>query len=316
MIGKINNDCRLDKIAGRILIVLTGPTAVGKTDVAIRLSQKYQGLVISADSRQVYKELSIGTAKPSQLEIKQGNMRLVNHISVTEPYSAGHFEKEALAVIEEAKTAGLLPILCGGTGLYIKAVCEGLDSFPLVPKSYVTAIEAELDAGNLEALLEEIGSKDPIALSKMEKQNRHRLIRILSIIRSSGKPYSSFLNKEKGVRQFKPVYIVLDLPRTELYDRINLRVLKMIEAGLIEEVKSLSDMRQLQALNTVGYSEVFSYLDGTISKEECIAQIQMNSRRYAKRQMTWFRNQMTAKHFSATDFNAICDYIDKQLITA
>lgn len=305
----------MDKIVDDILIVLTGPTAVGKTEVSIKLSQRYQGLIISADSRQVYKELSIGTAKPSPQEIEQGNMRLVDHISVQQPYSAGHFEKETLGIIDGALSKGHLPILSGGTGLYIKAVCEGLDSFPVVPKHYVKEIEEELEAGKMEELLTEIEEKDPISFSRMERQNRHRLVRILSIIRSSGQPYSSFLNKEKAERNFRPIYIVLDLPREELYARINQRVLKMVDSGLIDEVKGLRHLRDLQALNTVGYSEVFRYLDGTITKDECIAQIQMNSRRYAKRQMTWFRNQMQAERFSPQDFEGITRYIDSQLKT-
>lgn len=298
------------KIDEQYLVVLAGPTAVGKTALAISLSQELNGVIISADSRQVYKEMSIGTAKPTPAEIKAGNICMVDHVSVTEPYSAGIYAREALAAIAEVLKQGQLPILVGGTGLYIKAVCEGLDYFPAVPDQIILEIEKALVAGKIETLLEEIKVIDPGMYEKMDVHNHHRIIRILSIIRSTGKPYSGFLNQNKEPRNFKPIYIVLELPREELYERINTRVEEMVELGLFAEVKSLTHLRNLKALNSVGYSEVFRYLDGALTREECISEIQKNSRRYAKRQMTWFRNQMNGQHISPYEYELVLEYLN------
>lgn len=299
----------MSKIEENYLVVLTGPTGVGKTELAVRLSKDLNGSIISADSRQVYKELTIGTAKPSKEQIEQGPITLVDHTSVSEPYSAGIFEKEAIEAISVAQKNGKLPILCGGTGLYLRAVCEGLDEFPEVPESFLETIKSELKAGKAEQLKKEIEEKDPVAFAKMDKHNLHRVTRILSVIRCSGKTYSSFLDQPKTPRSFTPIYVVLERPREELYERINLRVLSMVERGLFDEVKSLLPLRELQALNTVSYSEVFHFLDGKFTKEKCISEIQKNTRRYAKRQLTWFRNQMKAEHFPPSDYEGIKNYI-------
>jgi len=303
----------LNKTDEQYLVVLTGPTAIGKTEMAIKLSQKLDGLIISADSRQIYKEMSIGTAKPTPEQIQNGNITLVDHVSVKESYSAGTFEKEALAVIEQAFLDSKLPILCGGTGLYIRAVCEGFDDFPDIPDTYTQALRDEVEASDLELLLKEIKDADPEYFEKLDKNNLHRVSRVLSVIRFSGKPFSSFLNQAKKPRSFKPIYIVLEQPREVLYEKINQRVHSMIEKGLIDEARSLLPLKDLPALNTVGYSEVFSFLEGNIDQEKCISEIQKNSRRYAKRQLTWFRNQMKARAFKPGDFVGIKNYVKKYL---
>ena len=292
----------------KYLIVLVGPTAIGKTKTAIALSQAVNGCIISADSRQIYKELSIGTAKPNPSEIKAGNIKLVDFKSVRDSYTAGNYEKDALLSINQAYEHGITPILSGGTGLYIKAVCEGLDLIPQVPIEISQLIEKALK-DNKTRVLVDFERADPISFSSVDKANDRRLIRMLGVMHLTGKPFSSFIDQPKIPRPFKPIYLKLERPREELYDRINARVLHMIDTGLVEEVISVLPFRHMRSLNTVGYSEVFKYLDGDYDLSRTIELIQQNTRRYAKRQLTWFRNQMDAHPFHPNDIEAIKKYI-------
>ncbi len=295
------------------IIVLTGPTAIGKTNIAMELVQNLDGYILSADSRQVYKELAIGTAKPSKEEIIQGKMELVDHISIHENYSAGTYMREALDLIEARADTGGPAILCGGTGLYIKAVCEGLDEIPKVSISIVKELNEELEYRGIELLQKELLDKDPTYHRNISIDNPRRVIRALSVIRQTGHPFSSFLSKDKVVRGFEPIYIVLDMDREQLYKRINTRVMQMIDEGLVNEVEKLLEFKSAQALQTVGYTEVFSYLEGKWSLDVAISEIQKNTRRYAKRQMTWNRNQLAAKYFHPQDLSAIIEYLKEQL---
>lgn len=288
---------------------MTGPTAIGKTDLALELVDYFDSFIISADSRQIYKELSIGTAKPSPEEIVKGKMELVDFVSVTEPYSAGLFMNQALPLIERAHQKGITPILCGGSGLYIKAVCEGLDPKPTVEESVIEELNLDLEQKGVSFLQEELEKKDPEYYSTADVENSYRVIRALSIIRQTGNTFSSYLNQPKTERNFIPIYIVLDMPREQLYGRIDERVIRMMEAGLLDEVKSVITHKNLQSLKTVGYTELFDYLDDKTKLNEAVSLIQRNSRRYAKRQTTWNRNQIKSTAFLPTEKSEIISEI-------
>ncbi len=292
----------------KYLIVITGPTGIGKTDLSIRINETFQTSIVSADSRQVYQEMFIGTAKPTAKEISEGNIKLVDHISVTEDYNVGLYEQEAIDVIAKDHHRNQFSIICGGTGLYIKIVCEGIDTYPDVPKDVIVNIEAELDNEGIESLQKRLKALDPVHYEKMDINNKHRLIRALSIIDHTGEAFSSYQSKRITERPFKIINIVLDDDRTEIYKRIEDRVDRMISNGLINEVESLLKFRTYNALNTVGYSEVFRYFDGDITKEFCISEIKKNTRRYAKRQLTWLRKYNPGKRFiqaSWTTYNKV-----------
>lgn len=297
----------------KYLIVITGPTGIGKTDLSIRLNEKFQTSIVSADSRQMYKEMSVGTAKPSKEEIAQGKIKLVNHVSVTENYNVGLFEQQALDLISKDHQNNPVSIICGGTGLYIKVVCEGIDKYPDVPKDIITNIENELENIGIESLQRRLLEKDPHHYEKMDINNKHRLIRALSIIDYTGEAFSSYQCKRIVHRPFKIINVVLDDDRTKIYKRIEDRVDRMIENGLIYEVESLTKYRAYNALNTVGYTEVFRYLDGDITKDFCISEIKKNTRRYAKRQLTWLRKYNLGKRFTSANYDNIIEYIERNL---
>lgn len=289
------------------LIIITGPTAVGKSTLLLELFKGNISPVLSADSRQVYKEMSIGTAKPSDDEIKALDLQLVNHWSIEEPYHAGLYEKQAMDIITPAFAQGQVPVQSGGTGLYLKAVAEGLDVIPAVNPETIAKLNRQA-TDDYPTLEHELETKDPIYFNQIESQNTHRVIRALSVIRETGQPFSSYLNK-KAPRNFETLYIVLERPREELYQRINLRVHKMIELGLEEEVRGLWAHRELKALQSVGYQELFKHMEGVYSLDEAISEMQKNSRRYAKRQMTWFRNQIDGKHFHPDEIDKVRETI-------
>ncbi len=297
----------------KYLIVITGPTAIGKTALTLQLNQKYNTSIISADSRQIYKELSIGTAKPTPSEIASGPIKLVDHISLADDYSVGHFEKEAMAIIAEDHMQGDISILSGGTGLYIKAVCQGLNEFPAVEKSIREALSSEYQEKGITTLQEKLKSKDPDYYHTVDIHNAQRLIRALSVIESTGKTFSSFLNQPLAQRPFDVISIILNQERDILYDRINQRVDKMITAGLLDEVESLLPYRHHNALNTVGYKEIFQYIDGELSREEAIEEIKKNTRRYAKRQLTWIRKYNDGRCFLPSDVDGVMAYIQNRL---
>jgi len=276
------------------LIVIAGPTASGKTALAIRLAQHYQTCIVSADSRQFYQELAIGTAKPSLEEQAGVKHYFIDSHSLENPLSASVFAEEALVVLaEEFKTKDTL-ILVGGSGLFIDALCVGLDKIPFNP-AVRNQLNDEMLQFGLEPLLTELHVKDPKYYQQVDRANATRIIRALEVIRNTGNTFSSYLETNtKEHRAFESHYFIINHPREILYARIENRVDQMVVSGLLEEVKSVTHLAHLQTLNTVGYSELFRYLQGEISLEEGIRLIKQNTRRYAKRQLTWFRRYSQA----------------------
>lgn len=293
----------------KYLIVLAGATGSGKTELSIRLAKSLQTVIISADSRQFYREMAIGTAKPTPEETNEIKHYFTDSHSIHEPLSVGGFEQSASQLLEELFETHQTVLLVGGSGLYIQALCEGLDEFPAVSPRVRTEVENKLKQYGIERLQEELKQKDPTYFETVDLHNPHRLIRAISIIRSSGQPFSSFLNQKKKPRPFRVLYLCLQRNRVELYDRINQRVDKMMEMGLLDEVKSLVNLKHLQALQTVGYQELFNYLSGEHSLETGIELIKRNSRRYAKRQMTWFRRNPQWFYFGSNQLIHVQHYL-------
>ncbi|MBL7817426.1 MAG: tRNA (adenosine(37)-N6)-dimethylallyltransferase MiaA [Saprospiraceae bacterium] len=275
--------------AKKKLIVIGGPTASGKTAYAIQLAKQHETEIISADSRQFYKEMSIGTAKPTPAELAQAKHHLIGNLSIHNSYSVGDFERDALAILNAIFEKKDVAIMVGGTGLYIRAVCEGLDEFPEVPLSIRQEFEDLFEKQGIEFLQKILQEVDYEYFTQVDIQNPMRLIRALSVWKVSGKPFSSFRSGEKVVRNFEPVYLALDWPREVLYDRINRRVDAMMTEGLLDEAQTLYPFRHLNALQTVGYTELFAHFDGQMTLTEAVDKIKQHSRNYAKRQMTWFR---------------------------
>lgn len=271
------------------LIVVGGPTASGKTALAIELAQQFGTEIVSADSRQFYKEMSIGTAKPTPHELAQAKHHFIDNLSIHDSYSVGDFERDALAVLKTIFEKNDTAIMVGGTGLYIRAVCEGLDEFPDVPPPIRQEFEAIFEKEGLEPLQKLLEEVDYKYFTEVDIHNSVRLIRALSVWKVSGQPFSSFRSATKVERDFEPVFKTIDLPRPVLYDRINRRVDIMMSEGLLEEARQLYPFKHLNALQTVGYTELFAHFDGQLTLEEAVDKIKQHSRNYAKRQTTWFK---------------------------
>ncbi len=297
----------------RTLICVVGPTAIGKTTLAIKLANAFSTEIISADSRQFYKEMSIGTAVPSNEELGAAKHHFIQNISVFDNYSVGDFERDALSSLEKIFKINPIAVMVGGSGLYVDAVVEGLDKFPEVSPDIRQQLNTELDEIGIESLQMELKENDPSYYEKVDIQNPHRLIRALEIYRGTGKPYSSFLKRESVKRSFKTIFIGLVAERETIYSRINQRVDQMIINGLVEEAINLYPHRELNALQTVGYRELFDYFDGKLTKEEAISEIKKNTRRFAKRQNTWFKKNESIHWFDyQTDFTVITDSIKEK----
>lgn len=292
------------------LLVIVGPTAVGKTAVAVQLAQRFGTEVVSADSRQVYREMEIGTAKPSATERATVPHHFVDCLSVADDYDAGRFGEEALAVVERLFRSHPFVVVCGGSGLYIKAMLEGFDDMPEVPAAVREEVTHDYRLHGLQGLQAELMDKDPDYYEVVDRQNPQRLMRALEVIRHTGKPFSSYHRKEKRELPFNVVKIGLELEREELYRRIDARMDAMIHAGLFDEAKVLFPQRHLPALQTVGYQEIFGFLEGSYDREEAIRLLKRNSRRYAKRQLTWFRRDPEIKWFHPDQLNAIVAYVE------
>lgn len=275
--------------ADKTLYVICGPTAVGKTDLAIELAEKFQTEIISADSRQLYREIPIGTAQPTAEQLNRVKHHFIADRSLEEDYNAGMFERDALKLLDQLFAKYDSVVCCGGTGLYIKALCDGLDDLPEADEELRNQLTERLEAEGLASLQQQLQQLDPVHYAKMDVQNPQRVIRALEVCLSTGKPFSSFHGGEKVQRPFKVVKIGLELPREELYGRINKRVDMMMESGWLDEAKAVFEKRHLNALNTVGYKELFAHLDGKMTLQEAIEKIKTNTRRFAKRQMTWFK---------------------------
>ena len=293
-----------------LLICVVGPTSIGKTTLAIEITKAFSTEIISADSRQFYKEMKIGTAVPSSEELAAVPHHFIQNKSIFDDYSVGDFEKEALLKLDELFKKHPVLVMVGGSGLYVDAVVNGLDSFPEVASEIREQLNDELLANGIESLQKELKEVDPVYFHKADIQNPHRVIRALEIYRSSGKPYTSFLKKTESDRPFETHYIGLTADRKLVYDRINQRVDLMIASGLIDEATSLRPHQELNALQTVGYRELFQYFEGKFTKEEAIEEIKKNTRRFAKRQGTWFRKNKQITWFDyATQPSEIIDTI-------
>jgi tRNA dimethylallyltransferase len=294
------------------LICIVGPTAIGKTNLSIELANCFSTEILSADSRQFFKEMEIGTAVPSQNELSQAKHHFIQHISIKADYNVGQFQKEAMEVLDTIFKIQSKAILVGGSGLYQKAVTEGLDLFPEIPLNIRLSIENLLNSEGLEVLQSMLKKKDPEYYKQIELSNPRRLTRALEVIEASGKPYSTFLNQAKPERSFNSIKIGLDAPREIIYNRIEKRIDKMIANGLVEEAESLHPFKHLNALQTVGYKELFSHFEGKATKNEAISEIKKNTRRFAKRQLTWFKKDPQIKWFDyETSRENIISYIKK-----
>ncbi|NBC57892.1 MAG: tRNA (adenosine(37)-N6)-dimethylallyltransferase MiaA [Bacteroidetes bacterium] len=292
---------------GNYLICILGPTAIGKTKVSIDLAKAFDTEIISCDSRQFYKEMQIGTAVPSDEELAQVQHHFIQHLSIFEDYSVGDYEKEALKKIDELFQNKNILCLTGGSGLYQKAVLKGLDYFPNVDKTIRKKLNATFENEGIKSLQEQLKRLDPEYYATVDTQNPHRLIRALEICIGTSKPYSSFINTNKTTnRDFKVLKIGLTADRKIIYKRIEQRVDIMFDNGLLKEAQSLYQYKNLNALQTVGYKELFEHFDGNLTLDEAKAEIKKNTRRYAKRQLTWYRKQDDIKWF---DYDAEIDEI-------
>ncbi len=296
------------------LIVIIGPTGIGKTALSVVLAKHYNCDIISSDSRQFYREMRIGTAVPEAEELAQVKHHFIQHLSIHEPYSVGDFERDALDKLQQLFNTNDKAVMVGGSGLYVKAVLEGLDNFPKVPPNIREELNRRFQNEGLEPLQELLKAKDPETYQSIALQNPHRVIRALEVCLASGKPYAFFKNKPKTPRNFKPVIIGLTTERSTVYQRIDQRVDHMMAQGLYQEAKQLYAFRDLNALNTVGYKEIFEHLDGKISLEFAVSEIKKNTRRFAKRQNTWFKKSKNTEWFDyQTPVDTIITYIDRQL---
>ena len=271
------------------ILVIYGPTAVGKTSLAIQLALQHKTEIISADSRQFFKEMKIGTAVPEQEELDAANHHFIQHKSIHDNYNVGLFEKDAISKIEQLFKHHNTLIMVGGSGLYIDAVCKGLDTFPDIDETLRKELRQKFEDYGLQWLQDEVKKIDPIFYASSDVNNHQRLLRCLEVCKQSGQTFSSFKNKQNKTRPFEVEYISIKMDRKKLYKRINERVDIMMEKGLLQEVESLIKFQDLNALKTVGYSELFQYLNNDISLVRAIELIKQNSRRYAKRQMTWLK---------------------------
>lgn len=298
----------------KYLISIVGPTGIGKTSLSLKLASYFEADIISADSRQFYKEIPIGTAAPTATELNVAKHHFIHHKSIKDSYSVGTFEKDANAQIEQSHLLNQVVIMVGGSGLYVDAVIKGFDNFPDVNPEIRTQLNQELDTNGIEALQKELKELDPESYDSIALKNPHRLIRALEICRATKLPYSSFLNKKKTKKSFKTISIGIKAERSLIYERINNRVDQMIESGLLEEVKAVFEHRNLNALNTVGYKELFHYFEGEWTLDFAISEIKKNSRRFAKRQLTWFQKNKKTKWFDYdTNPEIIINYLNQEL---
>jgi tRNA dimethylallyltransferase len=294
------------------LISIIGPTAVGKTSVAIELAQHFNTHIISADSRQFYRELSIGTAKPTPEELAAAPHHFVNNLSIAKDYNASDFEKEVLALLPNLFKNNRRVLMCGGSGMYVDAVNNGFDrGVPTADQKLRKELKHKLESEGIESLQKQLKTLDPVFYKQVDLQNSKRLLRAIEVCLISGKPYSEIRKGEKRERPFSTLKIGLNRDRQELYERINRRVDLMVEQGLLDEVKAVSDFKDKNALKTVGYREFFDYLDGSLTFEEAIEKVKVNSRRYAKRQLTWFKRDSEIKWFAPSEIDSIIDYIEQ-----
>ena len=290
------------------LIVLLGPTGVGKTDVSINLATHFHCEIISSDSRQFYKEMTIGTAVPDKVQLEKVKHHFIRFISVQDYYSSSLFERDVLNILPQLFEKNKVTIMSGGSGMYIDAVCSGIDDIPDIDPAVREKYQKRYSEEGIGELRMALKLLDPEHYANVDLKNYKRIIRALEICESTGRPYSSFLKKQKRIREFGIIKIGLMRPRDELYTRINKRVDEMIETGLEEEVNSLYNFRNLNALKCVGYREFFDVIDGKITRDKAIELIKRNSRRYAKRQLTWWAKDKDIRWFQPERMEEIIEY--------
>lgn len=304
------------------LFVLLGPTGVGKTEIAVTIAKHLHAPVINADSRQIFAELPIGTAAPTKKQLDAVRHYFVGNHHITDYYSAALFEEECLSLLqhlfvgEEDGKAHDVALLAGGSMMYIDAVCKGIDDIPTVDDKTRIEMKRRLDKEGLPALVEELKNLDPEHWKIVDRNNPRRVVHALEICHMTGRTYSSFRTNTIKRRPFKIIKIGLYRPREDMYERINHRVVDMVSAGLEDEVLKMLPYRSLNALNTVGYKEMFDYLDGLLTHEEAIRQIQSNTRRYMRKQLTWFKKDQSIRWFNPENIEEIINYIDKSMLEA
>ena len=298
----------------KTLVVVLGPTGVGKTELCLRIAEHLGVPIINADSRQIFAELPIGTAAPTQEQQRRVFHYFVGNHHLDDYYSASIYESEVLQLLSSLFSNGHdIALLTGGSMMYIDAVCNGIDNIPTINDEIRETMKQRLANEGLEALVEELKRLDPNHWSIVDRNNPRRVVHALEICHQTGRTYSSFRTNTAKERPFNILKIGLDRPREELYSRINNSVLQMIEDGLEEEARSVLPMRSYNSLNTVGYKELFAYFDGDIPRDEAIRQIQSNTRRYMRKQLTWFRKDKTIRWFSPENIEEILKYIDNSL---
>ena len=297
--------------SAKTLIVITGPTAVGKTALCLDIAQHFGIPIINADSRQIYKELKIGTASPTSEQLQLVPHYFVGSLSLTDYYSASLFEQQVLEILSRQFREHDFALMAGGSMMYIDAVCDGIDDIPTVDDVTRETLKQRLKEEGLEALVEQLRELDPEYYEVVDRQNPRRVVHGLEICLMTGRTYTSFRKREKKERPFRIVKIGLNRPREELYDRINQRVDQMMQQGLLEEAKALYPMRQMNALNTVGYKELFDYLDGRWPLEEAVERIKGNTRRYARKQLTWYKKDPQIRWFHPDEKEQIISYISQ-----
>ena len=300
-------------IYSKTLIIIAGPTAVGKTDLCVKLAKFLDAEVVSADSRQFYRELAIGTAKPTLEEMDGVNHHFIDSHSIQDYYSVGDFERDCLAVLSEIFKKKDVAILTGGSGMFIKMITDGIDEMPEADLELRKNLAQRLENEGLEILANELKNLDSIYYAQVDIQNTQRVLRALEVCLATGQPFSSFRKNQKVERPFKMIKIGLERPREELYARIDKRMDLMLANGLETEAKSVMDFREHYALKTVGYREIYEHLDGDYTREEMVRLLKRNSRRYAKRQMTWFKNQDEFHWFDAKDEEGIIAFVSTAL---
>lgn len=297
----------------RTLIVVAGPTAVGKTALAIRLAKKYSTVVVSADSRQIYREISIGTAKPSADELTAVPHYFIDSHSIHDIYTAGDYERDALALLSDLFQMHRVIVMTGGSGLFIDAVCRGLDHLPKPMPGVRERLNRLFREHGLAPLQQMLKEADPAYYQETDLNNPQRVIRALEVFESSGRPFSGFRKRQQLSRPFDVISVALNTERTILYNRINQRVDHMMDQGLLSEATTVYPLKHLPALLTVGYSELFQYIDGDITLETAVELIKQNTRRYAKRQITWFKKNPDTEWFTPDEFSGISAYLERQV---
>ena len=297
----------------KTLVVILGPTGVGKTDTCIRVAKHFNVPIINADSRQIFQEIPIGTAAPTQVQQQEIKHFFVGSHHLDDYYSASMYEQDVLSLLEKLFTSQDIALMSGGSMMYIDAVCNGIDDIPTVDEQTRQWMKQRLHDEGLPALVEELRQLDPIHYEYVDKNNPRRVVHALEICHMTGKTYTSFRTNKIKERPFQILKIGLNLPREELYQRINQRVLNMIQEGWVEEALKVYPKRELNSLHTVGYRELFDYLDGLYTLDEAIEKIQSNTRRYMRKQLTWFKRDQKIRWFSPNNIEEIINYISKSI---